>query len=210
MHDVRRLFLFRLFGLHMPHHVRARLHSRWLTLPNILTASRLIATPFIVWGLVIGWWKLVFALFVYAGLTDLLDGWLARRLNDYSIVGAYLDPIADKVLFVSCFVTLFLIQFPSMSIPWWFVALVLGREALILGGAVLVVWQRPQAKVAPTRLGKLTTFGYTVLVGWLFLCYFCGWAPQKSFSVGLIVVAASAFISLLEYLWRGLQWMFAS
>ena len=158
-------------------------------------------------GLVAGLWRMVFALFITAGITDTLDGYLARRLQAQSIVGAYLDPIADKVLFVSCFITLALIQFPSVTIPRWFLVLVLVREAVILTGAVIVVWLRPRATVAPTKSGKLTTTGYAVVVGWMFVCYFASWMPKKSFTAVLIIVAGLATVSLLQYLWRGVRWL---
>lgn len=187
----------------VPPHVRAQLHSRWFTISNILTAARLCSTPFIVWGLLIGWHKLVFALFVGAGITDMLDGYLARLRNEQTVVGAYLDPVADKVLLTSCFCTLAWIQLETVSLPWWFVATVLVRELVILCGAVLVVWRNPRASVAPTLSGKLTTAGYMVLIGWLLTCHFGGWLPHKSFFTALVVVALFAVASLLQYVWRG-------
>jgi cardiolipin synthase len=200
----------RRISVHVPSHVREQLQSRWLTIPNLLTFSRIVATPFIVWGLVMNYWKAVFGLFLYAGLTDALDGFLARKLNAESIVGAYLDPIADKILFVSSFVTLFIVQFPSVPLPWWFVTLVLLREAVILIGSVVVVWCRPKAVIKPSKGGKLTVTGYTILIAWLFICHFASWMPRKSFTVGLVLVAALACISLMQYLWRGVRWMFSS
>ena len=70
-----------MINIYVPAHVKNRLQGRWLTLPNILTLSRLVSTPFIVAGMLAGWWRLVFALFVAAGLTDACDGYIARRLN---------------------------------------------------------------------------------------------------------------------------------
>lgn len=197
-------FLHRLV---VPSHVRARLQSRWLTISNILTFARLCSTPFIVWGLVAGWAKLVFALFVAAGLTDVLDGYLARKRDEQTMVGAYLDPIADKVLLTSCFITLACVQLESVSLPGWFVCIVLVRELVILCGAILVVWRNPRASVSPTLSGKLTTAGYMVLIGWLFVCHFASWMPKKSFFVVVVAVALLATVSLIQYLWRGVQWL---
>ena len=104
-----------------------------LTLPNIITIARLCGVPVLVWALIEGDWTLAFAIFVVAGISDAVDGALARRLNQQSELGLYLDPIADKVLLVSVFVGLALLG----RLPDWLAIAVVGRDLLIVGAVLL-------------------------------------------------------------------------
>ena len=98
---------------------------QWLNLPNLLTASRLAATPFIVCWILEGRHELAFAVFFVAGWTDFFDGMAARRVGQATAVGLDFDPIADKVLLDGVFLAL---AAASSSVPWWFAALVVGRH----------------------------------------------------------------------------------
>src|SRR5262249_38119532 len=97
--------------------------AAWLNLHNALTLLRLALVPFILQGTLTHEHGRALAIFLAAGFTDLLDGAIARRFGSSTQAGAYLDPIADKVLLSGVFVALA----ASQSVPWWFVGLVLGR-----------------------------------------------------------------------------------
>jgi len=122
-------------------------------LPNILSAARLAMAPYVfllIWRREYG---LVLLLFVLAGITDGLDGLLARRFKAGSRVGAYLDPIADKVLLSGAFLTLAL----DGAIDTWVAVLVLGRDVVILLFAVAVMMARGRRSFPPSIWGKAST-----------------------------------------------------
>ncbi len=94
-----------------------------------------------------------FWLFVAAGATDAIDGFIAKRFNAHTELGAYLDPIADKMLLVSVYVTLGWLG----HIPVWLVILVVFRDVMIIGGAVLEHWITGVFKARPTAVSKVNT-----------------------------------------------------
>jgi cardiolipin synthase (CMP-forming) len=133
-----------------------------LSVPNQLTFLRLGFLPFFIISIHYGRYGLALALLLLAAATDGLDGLLARSLNQKTALGAYLDPIADKLLLSSSFVVLAL----NRKISWWLATLVLSRDLLILTSAaviLLVVGYRP---FPPSIFGKLTT-GLQILLVFL-------------------------------------------
>jgi cardiolipin synthase len=173
--------------------------GRWLTLSNGLTFLRIVLTPFIVMGIVQRSWGVVFGLLLVAALSDFFDGHLARWRGEQTVLGTYLDPIADKILLVSSFAALSFVDSPSFSIPFWFVFLVFMREMIIIGGAVILFVTRIKFKVSPSIWGKLTTFFQLTFILWLFICYFAGWNPIRTYSVLLVLLAIFSLISLVHY-----------
>ena len=181
--------------------------DRWLTLSNGLTFLRIVLTPFIVMGIVHRSWVVVFGLLLIAALTDFFDGHLARWRNEQTVVGAYLDPIADKILLVSSFATLSFVDSPSFSIPFWFVLLVFMREAIIIGGSIVLFVLKIKFKVSPSIWGKLTTFFQLTFILWLFICYFAEWSPIRTYSVLLVLLAIFSLISLVHYGMIGVRYL---
>ncbi len=177
--------------------------SRWVTVSNFLSLLRLLFAPFVVWALLNQQWQCACVLFAVGSITDLLDGYLARRLQEETVVGQYLDPIADKVFLTASFAALAYVQLDTVGLPAWFIWLVFIRELIILSGGTVLVWLSAGDNMTPSVWGKLTTAGYMLLIMWLFLCYFAGWLPAKSFNVALVLVASTACLSLLHYCWRG-------
>ena len=134
--------------------------TRILTVPNQLTFLRLVFLPFFIILIYYDRYTWALVILLAAGLTDTLDGLLARRLNQKTALGAYLDPIADKLLLSSSFLILAL----KHELAWWLAILVLGRDLLILMAAaviLLVVGYRP---FPPSLYGKATTVTQMVLV----------------------------------------------
>jgi len=180
------------------------LSQRWLTISNMVTFLRILLVPFIVAGIVRGSWLPVFILLVAAAITDVLDGYLARWLNEQTALGACLDPIADKILLISSFSALAFIDSPSFSIPGWFVFLIVVREVALVGGAFFLYLRGAQVTIAPSIAGKLTTFFQLLFIFWLFVCYFVGWNPIKTYGVALVVLSLLSVFSFYHYVRVGI------
>ena len=123
------------------------------SIPNIITLGRIILVPVIVWAIVSSQMEIAFALFVIAGVSDAVDGFLAKRFNMTSELGALLDPLADKALLVSIFVALGIWG----AVPRWIVILVVSRDIMIVT-AVIVSWlfDKP-VPMKPLMVSKLNT-----------------------------------------------------
>ncbi len=182
-------------------------HETRMTLSTVLTLLRIVLTPFIVAAMVMNFWGAAFWLFVISSALDVLDGNVARWLKQETFLGACLDPIADKILLISCFTTLAFVQSPLFTIPHWFVVLVLLKELIVLGGSFSIFFIRGHLIVHPTILGKATTVAQTGFVVWLFACYFFGWVPLKTYDVALGLLFSLIILSLVQYMRLGFaQW----
>ncbi|MFH1831280.1 MAG: CDP-alcohol phosphatidyltransferase family protein [bacterium] len=175
-------------------------YERVCTLSNMLTFVRIALSPIVMFGIFKKWWVLAFSVFIVASLTDLLDGYLARRLNEQTKLGTMLDPIADKIFLVSCFSALAFFSSPSFFIPTWFVAMVVGREVIILVGSSILMFSGVNFEVKPTIWGKLTTFFQLLFICWIFICYFLCWVPMRTYGVFLVLLAVFSLLSLLQYI----------
>lgn len=134
-------------------------------LPNLLTLLRFLLVPPVAWLILAGAYGEALLVFVLAGSSDALDGFLARRFGWGSRLGALLDPLADKLLLILSFICLSLVGL----IPPWLVLVVLARDVLIVVGALCYRWRVGFLEVSPSRLGKLSTFLQTVLVATVLL-----------------------------------------
>lgn len=123
------------------------------SIPNLITLGRILLVPIVVWAIASNQMEIAFLVFVVAGVSDAVDGYLAKRFNLRSELGALLDPLADKALLVSIFVTLGIWG----AIPRWIVILVVSRDIMIVAG-VIVSWlfDRPVA-MKPLMVSKLNT-----------------------------------------------------
>ncbi len=140
-----------------------RLRVLRVILPNLLTLGRLVSVPLIVYLILIGEMWLAFWLFVASGVTDALDGLLARLLDARTLVGSYLDPIADKALLVSVYVMLG----HAGHLPIWLVILVVSRDLLIIGGAILQQMLDQPAQPSPLMISKVNTATQLALAAFL-------------------------------------------
>ena len=132
----------------------------WLTVPNAITLLRLLLVPVFVVLHLLGLPLWALGCFVLAGLSDGLDGLLARLLDQRSKVGAILDPIADKLLLLSAIVTLVV----EGRVPPWLLILLLFRDGWMLFGALMVRHKNLEIPTAPTRIGKYATLTLVCLV----------------------------------------------
>ena len=143
----------------MPDAAHERLH-RFRTAPNLLTLSRICLAPFLVAAVLDNHYALGFGLFVIAGLTDALDGLLARLLKQYTMLGQYLDPVADKLLLS----TLFLVLTYKDMIPARVTAMVLGRDVGILVVAAILYATVGRREFRTSIFGKASTLAQIAAV----------------------------------------------
>ncbi len=170
-------------------------------LPNFLTSLRFAAAPFIAWLLVVQDFRPALAVVLFAGVTDWLDGFTARRLGVTGKIGAILDPLADKSLLV----LLFLVLGAIGRIPLWMVGLAVARDLVIITGAMLLRNLRGVRRFAPSVLGKVTTFFQIILV--LMVLVHAAYPDQFNGWLALAALALSAFFTIMsgaDYIRRGL------
>jgi cardiolipin synthase len=124
-----------------------------LSIPNLITLGRILLVPIVVWAIWSGAMWAAFVLFLAAGVSDAVDGFLAKRFHMTTVLGAYLDPLADKALIVSIYVTLGI----QAVIPGWLVILVVSRDIMIVGGVMLSWLVGSPIMVKPLLVSKLNT-----------------------------------------------------
>jgi cardiolipin synthase len=168
-----------------------------VTLPNLVTFGRLCAVPVAVWLALRGQLQMVFWLFVIAGLSDALDGWLARRQGG-STLGAILDPMADKALLVSMFITLAVIG----VLPDFIAILVVFRDILIVGGVLALTLSGHRVAIAPITISKVNTGMQLLLIGVALLM--SGYRLDAPLVMRLLIWAtvASTLVSGGAYVWK--------
>ena len=164
--------------------------------PNIITVARIVSVPVIVWLIISGQRQAAFLLFIAAGVSDGIDGFLAKKFNRQTELGAYLDPIADKALLVSIYVALGI----GGGLPSWLVILVVSRDILIVG-AVMLSWMmdRP-VRVAPLMISKINTAAQIVLAGVVLAHLGYDIVPEGLISLGTYIVAGFSVASVIAYL----------
>jgi cardiolipin synthase len=127
--------------------------TRAMNLPNILSIFRFFVTFYFIYAVYQGRMRLALYLFLIQGISDLLDGFIARVTGSKTELGAYLDPIADKTMLVAAFVMLYFVN----TIPGWLTLLVLGRDVVIAIGYLVLYRSASNIKPRPTIFGKITT-----------------------------------------------------
>ncbi len=174
-----------------------------MNIPNTLTLVRIVLVPLVVWLIITHAMAAAFVLFLLAGLSDAADGYLAKRFGWHTELGAYLDPIADKALLVSIYVTLGL----SNHLPAWLVIAVVSRDILIIG-AFILSWMlsRPVA-VYPLLVSKANTLSQILLAGLVLAELGLGLGLEPMVSVFIWVTGALTILSAAAYFWTWLKHM---
>jgi cardiolipin synthase len=124
-----------------------------MNIPNMLTLIRIILVPIFVILVMQGFFSYALAVFVVAGVTDGLDGFLARVLRQQTVLGSYLDPLADKALIITAFVILSILE----VIPGWLAVVVISRDCIILFGVSVLFLMSVPFEIRPTYVSKATT-----------------------------------------------------
>ena len=169
-----------------------------LTLANRLTILRILMTPVIIVLLLYRQLGAALALFVLAGITDGLDGFIARSRGQRTALGMVLDPVADKLLLMSVVIVLSILK----ELPWWFAVIVVSRDVILIGGAFILYIFVGQVSMPPSWLGKLTT-GFQILT--VLLTMLDNFVPSLQCTVFPVAVVALACTigSALQYVYRG-------
>ncbi|KAI3399881.1 hypothetical protein diail_5392 [Diaporthe ilicicola] len=188
-------------------------HENIYTIPNLLTASRLVLAPVIGYCILHDHHAWTLGLFAYAGITDLLDGWIARQWNQGTVVGTVIDPMADKTLMTVLTVALAM----KGGLPIWLAVIILGRDVGLAISAIYFRWislpppktfmrywdfSLPSAEVRPTTISKYNTFLQLALMG------FTTMAP-------LVPVVAGTPLTVMQYVvatttvWSGASYIYS-
>lgn len=181
--------------------------ARLLTFPNVLTLGRFALVPFVAWRLLEGDIDGAFYFFLAAAITDFFDGFLARRLDQKSVLGAWLDPLADKAMLL----TVILLLADHGIVPVWLALIVVLRDVAVLIGAAAWLNLTGYLDVAPTWAGKIATFAEFVLVCVLLGQHGLPVAWQVAFPLLIGLTALLAAVSGLQYIWlwsrKTQQWL---
>ena len=165
--------------------------SAIFTLPNVITFARLCAVPGTVWLILQHRLDLAFWVFVAAGISDGIDGWLARVRNARSRLGAVLDPVADKALLVSVYVTLAAVG----VLPDWLAILIVFRDLLIVGGVLVLTMLHQPPSIRPLFISKVTTAAQILLAAAALLLAGYGYGDSLVLDVLIWTVAGLTFAS---------------
>ena len=166
-----------------------------LNLPNLITIARILLVPVIVWAIGSGEMLFAFILFLVAGLSDAIDGFLAKRLGMTTEFGSYLDPLADKALIVSIYLALGVVE----ALPRWLVILVVSRDIMIVAAVILSWLVDKPVTVKPLAVSKANTAAQiilaTLVLASLGLRLDFGWL----IAAGIAAVAVLTLLSIAAY-----------
>jgi cardiolipin synthase (CMP-forming) len=166
-----------------------------LNLPNLITIARLLTVPIVVWAIASEQMQIAFLLFLAAGVSDAVDGFLAKRFNMASELGAHLDPLADKALIVSIYVALGITE----AIPRWVVILVVSRDILIVGGVMLAWFLGKPITVRPVLVSKLNTVAQILFVCLILATLGFGFQALYLTAAVLALVTVLTLLSMAVY-----------
>lgn len=169
-----------------------------MNLPNLLTIFRILLVPIFIIFVIHNDFRMALIIFIMAGITDGLDGLLARALNQRTTIGAYLDPIADKMLLISAYISLTI----KSMLPGWLSVVVVSRDIIILSGIAVIFLMGKGLDIKPSISSKLTTvFQILTIISVLY--------PFSSLHFQLFVTATAVFtiLSGLQYMYSGIKAM---
>ncbi|MFT4279398.1 MAG: CDP-alcohol phosphatidyltransferase family protein [Rhodopseudomonas sp.] len=171
-----------------------------MSIPNIITLCRILLVPVVVWAIASNEMAIAFAVFVVAGVSDAVDGFLAKRFNMASELGALLDPLADKALLVSIYVSLGIWG----AIPRWLVILVVSRDIMIVG-AVMISWVFGKPiPMKPLMVSKLNTVAQVAFAAMVLGALAFGFEPMP---YDLFLMGAVTVLTLLSVSFYLVEWM---
>lgn len=169
-----------------------------LSLPNLITLARLCAVPLAIWLILGGRYGAAFWVFIGAGISDALDGYIAKRFDSRTRLGALLDPVADKALLSSVYVTLGL----AGQLPNWLVILVVFRDVMIVGGFVLIQATAAPKRFDPLFISKLNTAVQIALIAFVLARLGLGVEDGAMTHLFIAATALTTVLSGLSYLVR--------
>jgi cardiolipin synthase (CMP-forming) len=173
--------------------------SQFISLPNMITFLRIILIPVFVTALVYRRYDYALALFVTASLTDMLDGLLARLTDQKTKLGAFLDPLADKVLLLTSFILFSVYGW----VPTWLTITVISRDLIVTLGWLLLYLTSDITRVEPTLIGKAAIASQLMLIAYVLLAINSQSLPGAP-NLFMWIVAGLTIASGLQYIYRGL------
>jgi cardiolipin synthase len=167
-----------------------------LSIPNLITLARILLVPVLVWAIISGEMQLAFLLFVAAGVSDAVDGFLAKRFGMASDLGAYLDPLADKALIVSIYVSLGF----AGAIPLSLVILVVSRDLMIVTAVMLSWFVGRPVEIKPLRVSKFNTAAQIMFAALVLAALAFHFDAEPLLTLGMAAVAVLTLLSIGFYL----------
>ena len=174
--------------------------GRSLSIPNLITLGRILLVPVVIWAITAGEMRIAFVLFLAAGISDAVDGFLAKRFEMQTELGAYLDPLADKAMLVSIYIALGIIE----AVPRWLVILVVFRDIMIVSAVILSWVVDKPLPLKPLLVSKLNTVAQIALACVVLAAL--GFHFNAGIAVGALIglVAVLTLLSVIFYL---AEWM---
>ncbi len=169
-----------------------------MNIPNAISLGRIFIVPLSVWLILRGAIAPAFWLFMAAAISDAVDGFIAKRFKCVTVLGSYLDPLADKALLVSVFVSLGVEGY----LPSWLVILVVFRDMLIIGGAVLYQTMTHALTMKPLMISKVNTAAQLTLAVSVLGDTAFQFSLGPVLDLGILVVGATTFLSGAVYVWE--------
>lgn len=166
-------------------------------LPNIITCLRILLVIPLLAALFAEQYSSAFYLFLIAGISDGVDGFLARRFGWYSRFGSIADPVADKLLLLSMFIGLGLVD----VIPWWLVLTILVKDIWVFSGALVYHWVIGRYNFAPNWSSKVSTFLQIILIAALLFSLAFVPFPDSILQGFMIIVWITCMLSMIDYTW---------
>lgn len=168
-----------------------------LTIPNIITLLRIFLIPVFVTSLVYRRFDLGLYVFIIAAITDCLDGLIARAKNQKSSLGAFLDPLADKLLLITAFLSLTILG----HVPKWLPIIIISRDIIIVIGWLALYIQTGSTRVQPSLAGKLSNTFQMLTIGSVLLSLNMEF-PEKILQLLYVLTSLLAIISCIHYILR--------
>ena len=178
-------------------------YAPYHSLPNLISLGRLVLVPAIIVMIATERWKEACILFIIAGLSDAVDGWLAKTFNLSTELGAYLDPVADNALIVSIYVALAIVA----VLPATIAILVVARDLMIIGAFVISLILRKPVKVKPPMISKLNTAAQISFAAMVLAVKAFGFPAGAWFDISLYSVAALTLASTAAYFGQWIRHM---
>ena len=173
-----------------------------MNIPNTLTIIRILSVPVFVVCLLYGRFLAALLIFIGAGITDGLDGLIARVYHQRTTTGAYLDPIADKLMLVTAFVVLAILG----TIPLWLTAIVIAKDVIVALGVLILFLTSRRVEIKPVLIGKAATFSQMVAIPWALLAayslFFRNFLPYV-----IWLTAVLTCLSALDYIYVGVNYL---
>lgn len=177
--------------------------SYYRSLPNLISLGRLVLAPAIISLIVAQRWKEACVVFIIAGVSDAVDGWLAKTFELRTELGAYLDPLADKALIVSIYVTLAIVA----VLPATLAIIVVARDLMIIGAFMISWFMRKPVKVKPLLISKLNTAAQISFAAMVLGIKAFDFPAAAWFNIALYAVATLTIASTAAYLRQWIRHM---